>query len=160
MDGRERSSDGANAISPSPRERARNRIQRSGGPHRQRRKLVSCNVLCICTCERLGPLAVSVGLPPVLVLAVDDVQDVSALERDSQLVARDVEVVVGVVVEVRAEVELWEKERKKCDVSNIISISQFYDLQLHRCRLVFRLRPPARPRPDRRRPFPAQCWGA
>ena len=63
------------------------------------------------TCKRLGPLAVSVGLPPVLILPVDDVQDVSALERDAQLVARDVEVVVGVVVEVRAEVELGEGER-------------------------------------------------
>ena len=60
------------------------------------------------TCEGLGPLSVSVGLPPVLILPVDDVQDVSALERDAQLVARDVEIVVGVVVEVRAEVELGE----------------------------------------------------
>ena len=60
----------------------------------------------------MGPLAVPVGLPPVLVLPVDDVQDVSPLEGDAQLVARDVQVVVGVVVEVRAEVELAGRREK------------------------------------------------
>ena len=58
------------------------------------------------TGEGLRPLAVPVGLPPVLVLPVDDVQDVAPLERDAELVARNVEVVVGIVVEVRAEVQL------------------------------------------------------
>ena len=43
------------------------------------------------------------------VLPVDDVQDVPALEGDSQLVARDVEIVVRVVVEVGAVVELEKK---------------------------------------------------
>ena len=68
-------------------------------------------------------------------------QDVSALERDAQLMARDVEVVVGVVVEVRAEVELTGEDKKKynCDASNILSMC-FLDLQLHRRRPVFRLR--------------------
>ena len=61
------------------------------------------------TCQRLCPLSISVGLPPVRVLAVDDVQDVPALEGDSQLVARDVEIVVRVVVEVGAVVELEKK---------------------------------------------------
>ncbi len=40
------------------------------------------------------------------VLPVDDVQDVPALEGDAQLVAGDVQVVVRVVVEVGAVVEL------------------------------------------------------
>ena len=65
--------------------------------------------------EGLGPLAVPVGLPPVLVLPVDDVQDVAPLERDAELVARDVQVVVGVVVEVRAEMQL-EGEKTALDV--------------------------------------------
>ena len=43
------------------------------------------------------------------VVLADDVEDVSPLEGDAELVARDVEVVVGVVVEVRAEVELGER---------------------------------------------------
>ncbi len=42
------------------------------------------------------------------VLPVDDVQDVPALEGDAQLVAGDVQVVVRVVVEVGAVVELRE----------------------------------------------------
>ena len=42
----------------------------------------------------------------MLVLPVDHVQDVPPLEGDPQLVTGDVEVVVGVVVEVGAVVEL------------------------------------------------------
>ncbi len=42
------------------------------------------------------------------VLPVDDVQDVPALEGDAQLVAGDVQVVVRVVVEMGAVVELRE----------------------------------------------------
>ena len=62
--------------------------------------------------QGLRPLAVPVGLPPVEVFPVDDVEDVAALEADPELVARDVEVVVGIVVEVRSVVELNEKNAK------------------------------------------------
>ncbi len=63
------------------------------------------------TCQGLSPLAVPVGLPPVWVLPVDDVQDVTALKRDAQLVARDVQVVVRFVVEVGTVMKLqrWKK---------------------------------------------------
>ena len=56
--------------------------------------------------QGLRPLPVPVGLPPVEVLPVDDVEDVAALEADAELVAGDVEVVVGIVVEVRPVMEL------------------------------------------------------
>lgn len=57
-------------------------------------------------CQSLRPLAVPVGLPPMRVLPVDDVEDVAALKRDAQLVARDVEIVIRVVIEVGAIVKL------------------------------------------------------
>ena len=58
------------------------------------------------TGERLRPLAVPVGLPPVWVLLADHVQDVAPLEGDAQLVAGDVEVVVRGVGEVGSVVKL------------------------------------------------------
>ena len=56
--------------------------------------------------ERLVVLALAVRLPPVGVLLVDDVQHVALAERDAELAARNVDVVLGVVVEVRAHVHL------------------------------------------------------
>jgi uncharacterized phosphosugar-binding protein len=53
----------------------------------------------------------------VRVLAVDDVEDVTALEGDAQLVARDVEVVVGVVGEVSAVVVLKKTARHVDEMS-------------------------------------------
>jgi len=59
----------------------------------------------------LCPLSVSVSLPPVLVFAVDDVKNVSSLEADAQLVTRNVQVVVRVVVEVRPIMHLQEETK-------------------------------------------------
>ena len=56
--------------------------------------------------QGLGPLAISVGLPPVGVVLADDVEDVATLEGDAELVAGDVEIVVRGVGEVCSVVEL------------------------------------------------------
>lgn len=49
------------------------------------------------TSQSLGPFPVTVGLPPMRVISIDDVENVAPLKRDSELVARNVEVVVWVV---------------------------------------------------------------
>ena len=72
------------------------------------------------TRQRLRPLAVPVGLPPVGILPVDDVQDVAALERDPELVARDVEVVVRVVGEV-STIVILKIEKLGCRHSSVES---------------------------------------
>ena len=56
--------------------------------------------------QGLCPLSVPVGLPPVRVVLADDVEDVSPLEGDAKLVARDVEIVVRGVGEMCPVVKL------------------------------------------------------
>ncbi len=55
-------------------------------------------------CYSVYSVDVPVGLPPVRVVLVDDMEDVPALEGDAQLVAGDVEVVIRHVGEVCAVV--------------------------------------------------------
>ena len=64
------------------------------------------------TCQRLRPLSVPVGLPPVRIILTDNMEDVSPLEADPELVTGNVEVVIRRVGEVSPIVKL------KCD--NII----------------------------------------
>ena len=54
------------------------------------------------------------------ILPVDDVQDVAALERDPELVARDVEVVVRVVGEV-STIVILKIEKLGCHHSSVDS---------------------------------------
>ena len=71
-------------------------------------------------------------------------EDVAALEADAELVAGDVEVVVGVVAEVRAEVELQillhfkkgSKELKERKLPNIegavlVHFTEFFGKNIH-----------------------------
>lgn len=57
-------------------------------------------------CKGLVLLAFPVSLPPVSVVLTDDVEDVALLEADAQLPARDVGVVLGVIVKVSFHVQL------------------------------------------------------
>ena len=58
------------------------------------------------TSQRLCPLPVPVGLPPVGVVLADHVEDVAPLEGDPELVAGNVEIVVRGVGEMGSVVEL------------------------------------------------------
>ena len=78
------------------------------------------------TRKSLGPFSVSVGLPPVRVFSVDDVEDVATLERDPQLVARNVEVVVRVVGKVSPVVILQMKMSLRISVPHRSMTKQIY----------------------------------
>ncbi len=58
----------------------------------------------------MRPFPVSVSLPPIGIVFVYDMEYIATLEGDAQLVTRDVEVIPGVVGEMRAVVELQDAE--------------------------------------------------
>jgi len=56
--------------------------------------------------ERLVLLAFAEGLPPISIVLRDDVEDVALHEADAQLFTRYVQIVLGIVIKVRLQVNL------------------------------------------------------
>jgi len=65
-------------------------------------------------CKGLILLALPVSLPPVSILLADDVKNVALLEANAQLPARDIWVVLGVVVKVSFHVQLQTPNKSLC----------------------------------------------
>ena len=58
------------------------------------------------TCQGLGPLTITISLPPVRVIFADNMEDIPPLEGDAKLVTRNIEIIVRSVGEVGSEVIL------------------------------------------------------